>query len=89
MSYSHNGENSHLYHNGTLILNGTAGNDAPTGTFSIGVRYDSSSEFFNGSIYEFIIYSGSLPTNTRQILEGYLAHKHSLESELPTDHPYK
>ena len=89
MSYSHNGENSYLYHNGTLILNGTVGNDALAGTFSIGVNHSLSDAFFNGSIYEFVIYSGSLATNTRQILEGYLAHKHSLESELPTDHPYK
>ena len=89
MSYSHNGETSYLYHNGTLILNGTAGGDAPAGRFSVGVSGGLSGSFFNGSIYEFVIYSGSLATNTRQILEGYLAHKHSLDSELPTDHPYK
>jgi hypothetical protein len=89
MSYSHNGAMSYLYHNGILILNGTVGSDAPAGTFSVGVSQNLSGSFFNGSIYEFVIYSGSLSTNTRQILEGYLSHKHSLDSELPNDHPYK
>jgi hypothetical protein len=89
MSYSHNGAMSYLYHNGILILNGTVGSDAPAGRFSVGVSQNLSGAFFNGSIYEFVIYSGSLSTNTRQILEGYLSHKHSLDSELPNDHPYK
>jgi hypothetical protein len=89
MSYSHNGAMSYLYHNGILILNGTVGSDAPAGRFSVGVSQNLSGAFFNGSIYEFVIYSGSLSTNTRQILEGYLSHKHGLDSELPNDHPYK
>lgn len=37
-----------------------------------------------------VIFFGSTPSETdRQKLEGYLAHKWSLEGELPAEHPYK
>jgi hypothetical protein len=42
-----------------------------------------------GTYSEIIAFSGPLTTNQRQIVEGYLAWKWSLQSTLPADHPYK
>ena len=38
---------------------------------------------------EFIVLSTTASTDTRQRIEGYLAHKWGLTAGLPSDHPYK
>jgi hypothetical protein len=38
---------------------------------------------------EFIALSTTASTDTRQRIEGYLAHKWGLDANLPSDHPYK
>ena len=40
-------------------------------------------------LYELIVINGTVSTDTRQKIEGYLAHKWGLTSSLPNDHPYK
>lgn len=52
-------------------------------------RSFSSSRPFNGQIAEVIVYNGVLSLADRQRVEGYLAHKWGLTSNLPSDHPYK
>ena len=42
-----------------------------------------------GIIAEVIMLSGAASTDTRQRIEGYLAHKWGLTANLPNDHPYK
>lgn len=42
-----------------------------------------------GDIAEFLVVSAALSTSNRQKLEGYLAHKWGLASNLPVGHPYK
>ena len=42
----------------------------------------------NGAIAEIVIID-NVETDTRQLIEGYLAHKWGLTANLPTDHPYK
>jgi hypothetical protein len=42
-----------------------------------------------GIIAEIIMLSGAASTDTRQRIEGYLAHKWGLAANLPNDHPYK
>jgi hypothetical protein len=44
---------------------------------------------WDGQIGEIVIVSGDLSVTDRQRLEGYLAWKWGLESNLPSDHPYK
>ena len=44
---------------------------------------------FNGPMYEIIVLHSVPSTDTRQKLEGYLAHKWGLTANLPSDHPYK
>lgn len=42
-----------------------------------------------GDIGEIIVLSSAASTDTRQRIEGYLAHKWGLTANLPSDHPYK
>ena len=44
---------------------------------------------FNGYIAEITLVHSALSTTDRQKLEGYLAHKWGLETNLPAGHPYK
>jgi hypothetical protein len=53
----------------------------------IGIR-EGNYEPFDGLIGEIIIIN-SVENTVRQKVEGYLAHKWGIESELPSDHPYK
>jgi hypothetical protein len=45
--------------------------------------------FFKGLIHEIILVSGVVSTDTRQRIEGYLAWKWGLDSQLPSGHPYE
>ena len=44
---------------------------------------------FNGRVFEIIEVSGIISANDRQKVEGYLAWKWGLVSNLPANHPYK
>lgn len=43
----------------------------------------------DGAISEFLIIKPAPDVETRQTIEGYLAHKWGLAASLPADHPYK
>jgi hypothetical protein len=63
-------------------------NDRPT----IGAFRDSNNlvaSLFNGPMYEIIVVHSAPSTDTRQRIEGYLAHKWALTAGLPADHPFK
>jgi hypothetical protein len=45
--------------------------------------------YFHGGISELLVFNQTLNTNDRQKLEGYLAHKWGLASNLPVGHLYK
>lgn len=42
-----------------------------------------------GRVYEFIVVSSAQLENSRQKVEGYIAHKWGLEANLPADHPFR
>jgi len=44
---------------------------------------------YDGDIAEIVIVTGTISTETRQKMEGYLAWKWGLVANLPADHPYK
>ena len=81
--------------NGTdadFLLNG-ASIDTQTGTYSItsqqaDIGSQTDTYFLDGYIAEIII-TAHCTLIDRQRIEGYLAHKWGLESELPGSHPYK
>ena len=82
-----------VYKNGSQVATAAAGSAT---TFNsgdslfIGRRWDIAEvPFWNGDIAEIIAYNGSLSDTERQKIEGYLAHKYGLQSQLPSGHPYK
>jgi hypothetical protein len=80
-STSLNGSNQST--RGTVSYSGSA-------TTNIGVGYFTGlSNYYQGTINEIIIYSREVTTDERQQVEGYLAYKWNLQSNLPSSHPYK
>jgi hypothetical protein len=84
----------------TLFANGNAGTGAAvTGTaasnanpMTIGSRESTADTFnnhWNGDMAEIIFLGSVATTDTRQRIEGYLAHKWGLTANLPSNHPYK
>jgi hypothetical protein len=49
----------------------------------------SATEYWSGSIFEVILYNGTLPTAQREQVEGYLSWKWGVQGSLPPTHPYK
>jgi hypothetical protein len=45
--------------------------------------------FYDGTIYEVMIFNQNLSLDRRLKIEGYLAHKWGLVTQLPTQHPYQ
>ena len=77
----------------TLIVNGGSSSTVTgAGTTAAGIILGSNATFSEptqGYIAEFIVLLSVASTNTRQRIEGYLAHKWGLTTNLPADHPYK
>jgi hypothetical protein len=78
-----------IYKNGTQ--QSSAGTTLTSGTsaaLTIGRYTPGLNEYYQGYIYEMIIYSASLTTTQRQIIEGYLGWKWGLQASLDINHPY-
>jgi len=81
-----------FYQNGNLEAtkapySGTTNAGSEAGT--IGVSNPGWATFLDGDIRELIVVMGEPVAATRQKIEGYLAHRWSLEGSLPAGHPYK
>jgi hypothetical protein len=77
---------------GTAIANNTttfaASTSNPTFTFQLGAQGNNSALLL-GYIAEVVICDAVLSSTNREKVEGYLAHKWGLESNLPNTHPYR
>lgn len=88
--------NSEIYTNGTLVAQSSSSNSTGTtnvqnGNSALGVGISSVEtykDFSPLSIKELVMMRSSNRGFIEQI-EGYLAHKHGLEGDLRSDHPYK
>jgi hypothetical protein len=75
--------------NGTSIISNTNTSYSDTATkFFIGVRDDTATQF-TGAVSEVLVYNVALTASDRQTIEGYLAWKWGLQSNLPVGHTYK
>jgi hypothetical protein len=83
----YNGASSARNVNGESPIVVSAGTQNSSG-IAIGQRF-SNSAGITGYFAELLIIDGNPLDETRQRLEGYLAHKWGLEDQLPNDHPYK
>jgi hypothetical protein len=45
--------------------------------------------FYQGIIYEVLVYNQALSDDVRQKVEGYLSHKWAITENLPANHPFK
>ena len=92
MRYSKTNQKQEIFLNGTSIFDHPRTNDYGTGNMAAFSFPDISS--FDSTwgtewtVGEITVIKGILNDNNRKKLEGYLAHKWSLNS-LPTGHPYK
>lgn len=79
-----------LYKNGSAI-GSVADNTTSVPNYSL-IRIGGQvnpARYANANIGEVLIIPGTLSVSTRQIIEGYLAHKWGLTANLPAGHPYK
>ena len=84
------GTNVIPYHNGTAqdSRSSNMGGAAPAG-ITIGKHATASSQYWNGHIAEIIIFNKNHSNTEREKVEGYLAQKWGLTSDLPATHPHK
>ena len=89
MAFQSNTTGWGVWRNGTLegTTNTIVTPDATNVGYSIGGQYNTPRRT-HGVMGEIIMVE-TTDTNTRQKIEGYLAHKWGLTSSLPNDHPYK
>jgi hypothetical protein len=84
------GTSSQIFVDGTSIASGTLAVSGFNTSFFLGRRFNGNASGTNylGIMAEVIFCA--VPTNTtRQLIEGYLAHKWGLTANLPSGHPYK
>jgi hypothetical protein len=80
-----------------FFLNGSNTIASPSFTFGTGTNVSTivgwsgynANDGFNGNISEMIVYTSPLTTSQRQQIEGYLAYKWGLQTNVPTGHPFK
>jgi len=86
------GTSTTLYRNGSQDATGAqdVGTLGTLNRFAIGALARTTvGGYATGTISEIIIHTTAISTDTRQRIEGYLAHKWGLTASLPNDHPYK
>jgi hypothetical protein len=84
-----NSSSSRLSLNGTGVTNLDTNTRNLTNGIRIGGNYADSADYLKGSIAEFLILDETTTSETQSKIEGYLAHKWGLKSNLPADHRFK
>ena len=77
-----------LFKNGALLAENSSARAVPA-VGDIVLASDGGGTYQNTTIGEFIIIDGTVTLETREKLEGYLAHKWGLAVDLPAAHPHK
>ena len=88
--YAYNTTSSFVYQTGLVGSTASAGFNnfaSDTGTL-IGQSY-AGTQALTGSISEAIVYNTFLSTPQRQVVEGYLAWKWGIQSQLSSNHPFR
>jgi hypothetical protein len=77
-----------VFKNGTSKASASRTLNTTGNNLRIGTSPDQA-EHANCRLAEIVMIASSASTDTRQRIEGYLAHKWGLTANLPNDHPYK
>lgn len=80
--------NLSIYNTGNLLTSVNGFTPVTEASIKIGVNGFADGGYLNGTISEVLIYNSVLSSTDRQKVEGYLAWKWSIQSSLPTNHPY-
>jgi len=92
-SWSQQTDRKFLYHhNGTAYATtGTVVAPAPSAGYRLATVANGTTFFshYSGHICEMVAVSSDITTDTRQKLEGYMAHKWGTVADLDASHPYK
>jgi len=78
-----------FYQDGTAVTINSGSTSAPISPTSLIQVGGYSGRGLDGTIHELVIIAGTSDTDTRQLIEGYLAWKWGFESSLPSGHPYE
>jgi hypothetical protein len=89
--WTYNGTTGALYRNGTQTATASLSLNTASANYSIGRAGTSSpaAEYANVQVAEIVALTSMPSTDTRQLIEGYLAWKWGLEANLPSGHPYE
>ena len=85
-------DDGEMYINGTAVYSPTFTQSALSldgSPMSLGARSDGAAGVTNTVLAEVFFTSAPASVATRQLCEGYLAHKYGLEGDLPAGHPWK
>jgi hypothetical protein len=85
---TYNGTTVNVFKNGTSKASASRTLNTTGNTLRIGTSPDQT-EYANCRIAEIVMTSSSVSANTRQRIDGYLAHKWGLTANLSNVHPYK
>ncbi len=77
-----------IYRNGDLGNTSTLNLKTPGTSPPFWVGHDNLGNLFQGHIGEILVLDYAVDTDTRQLIEGYLAWRWGLEADLPAGHPY-
>lgn len=78
-----------IWQNGVMVASDNTGNTATVGnSFNLGGIPGGGADQ-KCTIGEVIVLNNTVNDTTRQLLEGYLAHKWGVDDELANDHPFK
>lgn len=83
--------NQYFFMNGDLGTGGPVSFSFGSGTnlpLYIGYSSYNTNDGFNGYLSEILVYTSTVTTTQRRLIEGYLAWKWGLPKSLPTTHPY-
>jgi hypothetical protein len=89
LAYDISSTAGNLYAYGTLSLNATGSFPFSAGNTNIGGFGIANGNYLNGRVSEVLIYNTVLTLTQRQNVEGYLAWKWGLQTQLPSNHPYR
>lgn len=85
----YNGSTQRLLANGTIEASQNITKSGGVSALNIGSFNAGSSAWFQGKLYELIIFASVLSDVNRQKIEGSMAHAYSFADKLPAGHPYK
>ena len=78
-----------MYINGTRVGGDTRTSNLTSWNNPVLGGLPSLNVYYQGTLYEVLIYNTNFTTDKRQKLEGYLASKWGIQGSLPGNHPYK